>query len=177
VTARVWTRRSVLALGVGAVGVVAVPGGARAAPVRVGDFTFDVPSTIGATAPYPSLGSGWQWMGRTSEPLNLPRTVVLARADLGSSDSEEILGLALASSATGVLAELEIGSSRTRSMPGGQQVRYPLSYAIRADARYHGTLLIATRDLPPAALLAVLGDDTLTANTIDTVLGSARWIT
>ncbi len=36
-------------------------------------------------------------------------------------------------------------------------------------------MLIAVRPTPPAAVVAVFGDQTLTAGTIDTVLDSVRW--
>jgi hypothetical protein len=51
-----------------------------------------------------------------------------------------------------------------------------VSYAASRGRTYHGTLLLATRPAPPSGLLVVLGDDTLTAGTMDGVLDSARWM-
>jgi hypothetical protein len=103
--------------------------------------------------------------------------VVLARADLASTAPGEILGLLLASSVTGLMPGLEIGGSRTRAFPGGgDQTRLEVSYAASRGGAYHGTLLVATRPEPPAGLLVVLGDDTLTAGTMNGVLDSARWV-
>jgi hypothetical protein len=51
-----------------------------------------------------------------------------------------------------------------------------VSYAASRGRIYHGTLMIATRPEPPGGLLVVLGDDTLTAGTMNGVLDSARWV-
>jgi hypothetical protein len=159
------------------VGVVALPSGAQATPVRIGDLAFDIPGTVVETPPDSFVGSWWQWSGRTTGSALVPDMVVLARADLPSTDPEEILGLALASSAAGSPAQLQVGTTRPRSMPGGgQQTRLSLTYDLGNRMSYHGTMLIATRSAPPAALLVVLGGDPLTANTIDALLGSARWL-
>lgn len=176
-TGRAWTRRSALTLGLAALGTTLLPVTAGAAAITVGDLTFTVPTTIGATTPDDALGRNWQWQGRTPGPGPLPATAVLARADLASTDPEEILGLVLAGSAAGLLPGLILTGRRSRPMPGGgEQTRVNLAYAARSDLTYHGTLLIATREEAPSALLAVLGDDQLTAGTIDTVLESARWL-
>ena len=149
-----------------------------AAQVRVGDLSFEVPETIRPTAPGRALGQGWQWCGvQDGGPADRPATVVLARADLASTAPEEILGLLLASSVTGLMPGLEIGGARTRAMPGGgDQTRLEVSYAASRGRSYHGTLLVATRPKPPGGLLVVLGDDTLTAGTMNGVLDSARWV-
>ena len=83
----------------------------------------------------------------------------------------------VAGSAAGLLPGLQLTGRRTRSMPGGgEQTRLDLSYLVRSDLRYQGTLLVATRAEPPSALVAVLGDEQLTAGTVDAVLNSARWL-
>lgn len=174
---RRWTRRSALALGLAAASTVWLPRTAGAAPITVGDLTFTVPAEIDAVPPDDALGRNWQWQGQTSSSGSLPATAVLARADLASTDPEEVLGLVLAGSAAGFLPGLSLTGRRTRPMPGGgDQARINLAYAARSDLAYHGTLLIATREQAPSALLVVLGDDQLTAGTIDGVLESARWL-
>lgn len=173
---QVRTRRSVLALGVGAVGLVALPAPARADVVTVGRLSFTVPAEVRAAAPDPALGYGWQWHGRSGAGP-VPPTVVLARADLPAGDAGEVLGLLLAGSAAGLLAGLQVDGRRRRAMPGGgDQSRYALRYAVRRDLAYHGQLLVAARPAAPGALLVVLGDDQLTAGTVDAVLESARWL-
>lgn len=175
-TARPWTRRSVLALGVAAVGLGTRSSPVHAAEVAVGDLSFVVPAMVRAAPAETFLGPRWQWQGRAAGPPTVPRTVVLARADLPGVDAEEILGLVLAGSAAGWLANLRLSGRRTRSMPGGgDQTRVAIAYSAGPDLRYFGELLIATRPAPPSALLVVLGDDSLTAGTIDGVLDSARW--
>ena len=174
---RPWTRRSALALGLAALGTALLPVSAGAAEISVGNLAFTVPPDIGPVTPNETLGRNWQWQGATPAAGPVPATVVLARADLASTEPEEILGLVLAGSAAGLLPGLSLTGRRTRPMPGGgEQTRVNLAYAARSDLAYHGTLLIATRDEAPSALLAVLGDDQLTAGTIDTVLDSARWL-
>ena len=170
-----WSRRSALTLGLTALVVLTCPPGAEAADVTVGDLTFVVPGTV-ASASVPTVyGDGWQWAGG-SGPGPLPGVLVLARSDLDSADAAETLGLLLAGSAGGLLPRVAIQPLPERTMPGGgQQTRVDVSYAVGVDRSYHGTLLIAVRNGRPTALLAVLGDDTLTAGAIDAVLSSARW--
>jgi hypothetical protein len=61
-------------------------------------------------------------------------------------------------------------------MPGGgDQTRIDLAYAAAQALPFHGTLLVATRPEPPAAVLVMVGSDALTAGTIDGVLDSAEW--
>jgi hypothetical protein len=180
VAARRWTRRSVLALGVASAGLLLARTPAQGAPVTVGDLSFTVPETV---RPVPAAGPdafgvGWQWRGRGEPPTADGRAapVVLARADLASIDPQEILGLLLANAAAGSLPGLELGDRRVRSMPGGgDQTRVDLAYAVARAVPFHGTMLIATREEPPAAVLVVVGSDALTAGTIDGVLDSARW--
>jgi hypothetical protein len=179
-TAGRWTRRSALALGVAAAGLLVARTPAEGAVITVGELSFTVPDTIRPVAPtgVTALGVGWQWRGRGQAPTADYRVapVVLARADLASVDPQEITGLLLASSVTGSLPGLELGARRVRSMPGGgEQTRIDLAYAVARSLPFHGTLLIATRPEPPAAVLVVVGSDTLTAGTIDGVLDSARW--
>lgn len=176
---RIWTRRATLILGLTVAGGVALARPAGAAEVTVGDLAFTVPSTITPGPPDAAgtYGPHWQWLGQTPGPKADPATLVLARADLPGTDPEELTGLVLAGSAAGLLPSLQLTGRRTRSMPGGgAQTRLDLSYLVRSDLTYHGTLLVATREKPPSALLVVLGDDQLTAGTVDAVLDSARWL-
>ncbi len=175
--ARRWTRRSVLALGAASAGLLLARTPAAGVPITVGELSFTVPDTVrpmGGTV----LGLGWQWRGRGESPTGDDRAapVVLARADIASIDPQEIVGLLLANAAAGSLPGLELGARRVRSMPGGgDQTRIDLAYAVARSLPFHGTLLIATRPEPPAAVLVVLGSEALTAGTIDGVLDSARW--
>ncbi len=112
-------------------------------------------------------------MPRPSSP---PSAVLLARADLPSVEPEEVIALLLAGSATGRLPQLEWGARRDRAMPGGgDQTRIDVRYSVSRRLTYHGAILVATRPQPPAGVLVVLGDDTLTAGTVDALLDSARW--
>lgn len=171
-----WRRRTFLALGLGVLGLA---GPARlptasAAPVSVGPLGFEVPASVQRVATVPGVGTGWQWQGTSGAT---PATVVLARADVGSSDVEEVLGLLLAGVLVGQLPGLVAEPRRERAMPGGgAQSRVDLSYAGDARTRLHGTLLIASREEPPTAVLAVVGGPTLTAGEISAVLDSARWL-
>lgn len=170
-----WTRRALLALAAGASAALAGARPAQAALVTVGSLTFAVPTEVVSTADE-TLGAHWQWRGRDSSPDQRAQTVVLARADLASTDAEEVLGLVLAGSGAGLLPGLTVGTRRTRSMPGGgDQLRVDVGYAASRGYLYHGTMLVATRREPPAGLILVLGRDLLTAGTIDGVLDSARW--
>ena len=172
-----WARRSVLILGLSAVGLLVTRTAALATAVTVGGLSFEVPETIRPTVPGTAMGQGWQWCGVYAGSADRPATVVLARADLASTEPEEILGLLLASSATGLMPGLQIGGSRRRAMPGGgDQTRMEVSNPASRGRIYHGTLLVATRPEPPGGLLVVLGDDTLTAGTMNGVLDSARWV-
>ena len=175
---RRWTRRSVLALGAGSAALLLGSTPARGVSVTVGGLSFAVPEEITAVAADSSLGQGWQWLGRLDQPAaGRAATVVLARADIASSDPQEVIGLLLASSIAGFLPDLQLGARRLRSMPGGgDQTRIDLRYLAGRDLPFHGTILIATRPEPPAAALVMVGDDNLTAGTIDGVLDSARWL-
>lgn len=177
---RRWTRRSALALGLSAVGTGLV---VRRAPadvssVTLGEVTFDVPATVQPSAEVPGVTRDWAWQGISATGRGTaPSTLVLARSDLDATDPEEVLGLLLAGAADGQLPDLVTQPRRTRSLGGrqGDQVRIDLSYQANQRRRYHGTLLVATRARPPAAVLVVLGDDTLTAGTVGGVLDSLRW--
>lgn len=178
--ARRWTRRSVLVLGAASAGLLLARTPAESVPITVGDLSFTVPDTVRPVPPAgsTSLGLGWQWRGRGESPTSDGRAapVVLARADLASIDPQEIVGLLLANAVAGSLPGLELGARRVRSMPGGgDQTRIDLAYAVARSLPFHGTMLIATRPDPPAAVLVVVGSDALTAGTIDGVLDSARW--
>lgn len=179
-SARRWTRRSALALGLSAVGTGLVVHRAPAdvSSVTLGEVTFDVPSTVQPSPEVPGVTRDWGWQGMaTTGPGTAPSTVVLARADLHTTDPEEVLGLLLAGAADGQLPDLVTQPRRARSLGGrqGDQVRIDLSYQASQRRRYRGTLLVATRARPPAAVLVVLGDDTLTAGTVSGVLDSLRW--
>lgn len=175
-----WTRRSALALGLTAVavGLTARPAPAESAPVTLGDFRFDVPTGVRPTAQIPGLTRPWPWQGASAARAEgPPATLVLARADLDSTDAEEVLGLLLAGAGGGQLPGLVTQPRRTRDLGDGrgEQLRIDLSYQVTRLLRYRGTLLITTRPRPPAAVLVVLGDDTLTAGTVSAVLDSVRW--
>ena len=169
-----------LALGAASAGLLLARTRAYGVTVTVGGLSFMVPETVryvpaGDSA---ALGLGWQWRGRGEPPNSDGRAapVVLARADLASTDPQEIVGLLLANAAAGSLPGLRLGTRRVRSMAGGgEQTRIDLAYAVARSLPFHGTMLIATRSEPPAAVLVVVGSDALTAGTVDGVLDSARW--
>ena len=56
------------------------------------------------------------------------------------------------------------------------QARLDLSYAAGTPPRYRGTVLVATRTDGPAGVVAVLGDDRLTAGEVGLVVDSAHWV-
>ena len=104
--------------------------------------------------------------------------MVLARADLASIDPQEVIGLLLASSTAGLLPGLRARRPAGHGRCPAAATR-PGSTCATSPARslpFHGTMLVATRPEPPAAVLVVVGDDDLTAGTIDGVLDSARWL-
>ena len=177
-SSRRWTRRSVLALGAGSTILLLGSTPARGLAVTVGALSFSVPETIRPVPDDSSLGQGWQWRGRLDQPsAHRAATVVLARADIASVDPQEVIGLLLASSTAGFLPGLQLGARRARPMPGGgDQTRIDLRYVAGRDLPFHGTVLVATHPEPPAAALVIVGDDDLTAGTIDGVLDSARWL-
>jgi hypothetical protein len=174
-----WSRRGFLGLGLGTVALVGStrPPTAAAASVAVGRLGFEVPAAVQRVDRVPGVGPGWEWQGADRDAGPTPGTVVLARADLASNDAEEVLGLLLAGVLVGQLPGLVAESRRERAMPGGgSQSRVDLSYQADARTRLHGTVLVAVRAEPPAAVLAVLGGPALTAGEIATVLDSARWL-
>ena len=164
-------RRAVLAgAGLAALVVLLPNGRSAAASTRIGDLELDVPADL-REQPAESHGIGWQWAAARGTTA-----LVLARADLASTSTSEILGLLLAGAIGGGLPDMRLGEVADRAMTGGRQTRIEVSYGYADPAtRRHGVLLIATRPVPPAAVVAVLGDQTLTAGTIDTVLDSVRW--
>ena len=170
-------RRGLLALGLGSAGALLVGASATAAPVAVtvGGLAFEVPADVTPAPASTALGGpSWSWRG-TRDPAG-GAFVVLARADLASSDAEEVVGWFLAAGLVGALPDLTAQSRRSRAMPGGgQQARLDVAYAAGTDVRYSGTLLVATREARPAGVLLVLGDDRLTAGEVAAVLDSARW--
>ena len=87
-----------LALGAGSAALLLGSTPARGLTVTVGGLSFAVPETIRSVPADSSLGQGWQWLGRVDQPSADRRAaiVVLARADIGSIDPQEILGLLLA---------------------------------------------------------------------------------
>ena len=151
-----------------------------AVAVTVGGLSFAVPETIrpvvtGGRLPRAGLAVAGPRTSR--QPGRRAATVVLARADIASIDPQEVIGLLLASPTAGFLPGLQLGARRDRSMPGGgDQTRIDLAYAAARSLEFHGTMLVATRPEPPAAALVMVGDDALTAGTIDGVLDSARWL-
>ncbi len=184
-TARRWSRRTALALCILAAAVTGNPSPATASTVSVGDLIFAVPVTISEGSARQSTGSsngriafgaGWQWVGQAGGHDALPATVVLARGDIVSTNAGEVLGLALAGSAAGMLPDLRLTKWRSRPMSDeGEKTRIGLQYSAGPGVTYHGELLIATRPTAPAAVLVVLGTEDLTAGTIDSILESARW--
>jgi len=172
------TRRALLALGLGSVGALLVGGAATAAlgTVTLGSLTFDVPADVHESPASTALGgASWAWRGSRSSATGA--FVVLARADLASTDAEEVVGWLLASGLVGALPGLVAQTRRTRTMPGGgEQVRLDVAYAAGPGVPYHGTLLVATRPTGPAGVVLVLGDDRLTAGEVSSVLDSARWV-
>lgn len=165
---RVWSRRAVLAVGLAAL----VPGRASAATgVRVGDLSMIIPPSV-SQVDDPELGAGWQWQGVAGRPEQ-PSMIILARADLPSIDAREVLAALLS---TGIAGGVPVAHTppEPRSMPGGKQVRTVLTLAGRRP--YRGAMLITTRDEPPAGAVVVLGDDSLTAQSIDAVLESVQWV-
>ena len=153
---RRWTRRSVLVLGAASAGLLLArtrAEGCRSPGRAVLHGAGHGPAFPAAGST--SLGLGWQWRGRgesaTSDGRAAP--VVLARADIASVDPQEIVGLLLANATAGSLPGLELGARRVRSMPGGgDQTRIDLAYAAARALPFHGTMLIATRPEPPAAV-------------------------
>lgn len=177
---RTTTRRGFLALGLAATTGLALAGStqpASAATVTVGGLQFDVPDDVRPAPDLPELGGpSWQWRGVRGAPTGTEGfMVVLARADLASTDGSEVVGLLLSEGLAGHLPGLVVESRRSRSMPGGgEQLRLDLGYGV-APRRRRGTVLVAARDRPSAAVLVVLGNDSLTAGDVSGVLDSARW--
>lgn len=172
------TRRGLFALGLGSLGALLLGGSATAAPdtVTVGGLAFDVPPDVHQAPASTALGGpSWAWRG--NRPPAAGAFVVLARADLASTDAEEVVGWLLASGLVGAVPDLTTQTRRTRTAPrGGEQARLDVAYAAGAGVRYHGTLLVATRPVGTAGVVLVLGDDRLTAGEVSSVLDSARWV-
>jgi hypothetical protein len=173
-------RRSALALGLGlgaAVGLGLRPRPAQAAEVTVGDLVLTVPTSV-VPAADDDLGRNWQWQGRTDDGQIRPRGVVLARADLHTDEPVEVLGLLLASTASGQLPAIRLTGRRHRTQPGGEeQTRIGLSYAVAEDRRYEGELAISPRTDAPSGLVIALTDGTLPTSFLVGVLDSIRWRT
>jgi hypothetical protein len=89
----------------------------------------------------------------------------------------EVLGLLLASTASGLLPGLRVAGRRSRVVEGGEQTRIAVSYALDRNRRYAGELLIASRADGPSGLVVVLGDGTVPTSFLTGVLGSVRWRT
>ena len=170
------SRRAAIAVGVAAAaGLTLRSRPALAGEITVGDLAFEVPADVVPADPGDRLGRSWQWSGRTDDSQLRPRGVVLARADLDTAEPVEVLGLLLASTASGLLPQIELSGRRSRVVDGSEQTRIALSYALGADRRYGGELLIASRSDAPSGLVVVLGDDTVPTSFLDGVLGSVRW--
>lgn len=175
------TRRGFVALSLAAA-VAALPGGSAGAAtttVTVGGLSFALPpGVLEVPATQVVGGASWQWAGRRAADADRTGVlVVLARADLASSDPEEVAAWLLAGGVAGALPGLAVEARRSRAMPGGgDQDRLDLGYAADARTRWSGTVMVATRPEGRAGALAVLGDDRLTAGEISLVLDSARWV-
>ena len=170
------SRRAAIAVGLAAAaGLTLRPRSAQAGEITVGDLAFEVPADVVPADPGDQLGGNWQWHGRTDDNELRPRGVVLARADLDTAEPVEVLGLLLASTASGLLPQIKLSGRRSRVVDGNEQTRIALSYALGPDRRYGGELLIASRADAPSGLVVVLGDDTMPTSFLDGVLGSVRW--
>lgn len=173
---RVISRRAALAVGVAAAaGLTLRSRPARAGEITVGDLTFEVPEDVVPADRGDRLGRNWQWRGRTDDNQINPRGVVLARADLDTAEPVEVLGLLLASTASGLLPQLQVTGRRSRVVEGSEQTRIAVSYVLDRNLRYGGELLIATRSDGPSGLVVVLGDGTVPTSFFAGVLGSVRW--
>ena len=113
---RVISRRAAIAVGVAAAAGLALRSRpAQADEITVGELAFEVPADVVPADPGDQLGRNWQWRGRTDDGQLSPRGLVLARADLDTADPVEVLGLLLASTASGLLPQLAaLGSSQPR---------------------------------------------------------------
>lgn len=171
------TRRTALALGLAAAaGLTVRSRSAVAAEISVGDLLLAVPETVVSISTSTGLGRDWQWQGRTDDSQLRPAGIVLARADLKTSEPVEVLGLLLAPTATGLLPDILLTGRRSHSTPGGlDQTRVGLSYAIGPKHRYEGELLIAPRIDRPSGLVVTLTDGSLPASFRTEVLDSVRW--
>ena len=175
---RAVSRRTALALGLVAAAGLAVPvRRAEAAEITVGDLRLEVPPDVVPADPTDPFGRNWQWRGRTDDSQLSPRGIVLARADLATSEPVEVLGLLLAGTASGLLPQLQLSGRRSRVVDASEQTRIGLSYATERGRRYAGELLIAARTEAPSGLVVVLGDDSLPTSFVSGVLGSVRWRT
>ncbi len=128
------TRRAVLA-GAGLAGLAVLLPGSRsaAAGTRIGDLELDVPADL-SEQPAASYGNGWQWAAARGTSAT-----VLARADLDSTSTSEILGLLLAGTIAGDLPGLRLGEVAHRAMAGGEQIRVEVAYGPTDPAtRRHG---------------------------------------
>ena len=173
---RVLTRRAALAAGVAvAVGSALRARPAQAGQITVGDLVLEVPAGVVPADAGDPLGRNWQWRGRTDDSQISPRGVVLARADLTTSEPVEVLGLLLASTAAGLLPDVKLASRRSRVVQGSQQTRFALSYALDRTRRYGGELVIAERPDATSGLVVVLGDGTVATSFFADVLDSVRW--
>lgn len=170
-------RRTALALGIGSlVGLGLRTPTAGAAEIAVGDLTFTVPTNVAAASADEDLGRNWQWRGRTDDGQLRPSGVVLARADLVTDEPIEILGLLLASTASGLLPSIRLTGRRSRTQSDGvQQARVGLSYAVAEHLRYTGELAISPRPGATSGLIVALSDGTLSTSFVTSVLDSIRW--
>ena len=170
------SRRAAIAVGLAAAaGLTLRPRSAQAGEITVGDLAFEVPADVVPADPGDQLGRNWQWYGRTDDNQLRPRGVVLARADLDTAEPVEVLGLLLASTASGLLPQLQVTGRRSRVVEGSEQTRIAVSYVLDRNLRYGGELLIATRSDGPSGLVVVLGDGTVPTSFFAGVLGSVRW--
>ena len=84
------SRRAAIAVGVAAAaGLTLRSRPALAGEITVGDLAFEVPADVVPADPGDRLGRSWQWSGRTDDSQLRPRGVVLARADLDTTEPVE----------------------------------------------------------------------------------------
>ncbi|TDT31286.1 hypothetical protein [Naumannella halotolerans] len=173
-------RRSLLLLGAATLLGASVPL-ARADTLTVGDLSFTPGADLaeGSSVVVPDLN--WQWQGYRGSQV-APSAVMLARADLHTGSSDEVLALMMSSAATGAQPGLEILGRTERGTSSDLRTRIDLRYRLTSDAgsttdgiTYEGAMLVLTRSTGPAGILVVLSSGSITGTALTGVVESARW--